>query len=75
MVSLPKFSLHRTHFDFVLRYWKQQGTIQKVHWQEEVFIPRRVFLLKHVTSRSSPWATPLSMLEFIHSFIHYQVHL
>jgi hypothetical protein len=31
------------------------------------FIPWRVFLSKHVTSRSSAWAMPALVLEFIHS--------
>jgi hypothetical protein len=53
--------LHRTYLVFVLRYWRQQGTQQKMHWQEEVFNPRRVFLLKHVPSRSSTWAMPSSV--------------
>jgi hypothetical protein len=35
---------HKTNFGFVLRYWRLQGTPQKTYWQEEVFIPRRVFL-------------------------------
>ncbi len=50
--QLP-FPLHATDFDFALRYWRQQGTLQKKHWQEEVFIPQRVFLFKPVTSRRS----------------------
>jgi hypothetical protein len=51
-------SLLMTDFDFVLRYWRQQGTYQKIHWQVKVFIPQRVFLFKHVTSQSSAWALP-----------------
>ncbi len=39
-----------------------------MHWQEEVFIPRRVFLFKHVTRRGSTWAMPTLVSEFIHSF-------
>jgi hypothetical protein len=35
---------HKTDFGFVLRYWRLQGTLQTTYWQEEVFIPRRVFL-------------------------------
>jgi hypothetical protein len=31
-----------TDYDFVLRYWRQQGTLQKKHWQEEIFIPWRI---------------------------------
>ncbi len=57
---LPPFPLHTTDSDLVLRYWRQQGILQKMHLQEKVFIPRIVMLFKYVTSRSSSWATPTS---------------
>jgi uncharacterized protein involved in type VI secretion and phage assembly len=40
----------QTDFDFVLRYWRQQGIFHRMHHQEEVFIPWRVFIFKQVTS-------------------------
>jgi hypothetical protein len=53
MAPPPPLPLYTTDFDIVLRYWRQQGILQKTYWQEEVFIPGRVFLFKHVTSRNS----------------------
>jgi hypothetical protein len=46
-MALPSLSpQHKTNFGIVLRYWRLQETLQKRHWQEEVSIPRRVFLFK-----------------------------
>jgi hypothetical protein len=69
MAPQPQFPLYRTDFGFVLGYWRLQGTLQKMHRQRGVFIPRRVFLFKHVTSRSSAWAMPSPVYKFINSFI------
>ncbi len=55
---------HMTDFDFVLRYWKQQGTLQRMYCREGVSAS------KHVTSRSSAWAKTTLVLEYIHSLIH-----
>jgi hypothetical protein len=38
------FPWHMNDFGFLLRYWRQEGTIQKKHRWEEVFIPWRAFL-------------------------------
>jgi hypothetical protein len=60
MVLICPFSQHQTNIGIVVRYWRQS----EMDWtnylqEEEVFIPRRVFLIpNHVTSRSSAWAIP-----------------
>jgi hypothetical protein len=48
-MALPSpSSQHKTEFGTVLRYWRLQGTLQKPHSREEVFIPRRVFLFNNM---------------------------
>jgi hypothetical protein len=60
MVLLCPIPQHQTNIGIVVRYWRQS----EMDWtnnlqEEEVFIPRRVFLIpNHVTSRSSAWAIP-----------------
>jgi hypothetical protein len=39
----------------------EQEILQKMHWQERAFVPRRVLLFKFVMSRSSAWAMPSSV--------------
>jgi hypothetical protein len=70
MVLLCSFLKLQTNIGIFVRYWRQS----EMDWtnnlqEEEVFIPRRVFLIpNHVTSRSSAWAIPTPVQEFIHSF-------
>jgi hypothetical protein len=51
LVSPPP--AHKSNLGIVLKYCLLQGTLQKMHCQEEAFIPRRVFLFRHVIRRSS----------------------